>query len=127
MVICIKQHLSNISSLVLEKVKQHWGWVEKKHYLWKSVYFWSSCFFYMTKKVKTKIQISWELNNKHFSPFLKGFHFHWSQLNNFLGRCESDFKYDFLNFGEDDWFHIFTQQTNTCSNSTIDTIEKDVR
>ena len=25
MVICIKQHLSNISSLVLEKVKQHWG------------------------------------------------------------------------------------------------------
>ena len=30
MVICIKQHLSNIWSSIHEKVKQHWGWVEKK-------------------------------------------------------------------------------------------------
>ena len=30
MVICIKQHLSNIWKLVHEKVKQHWGWLEKK-------------------------------------------------------------------------------------------------
>ena len=30
MVICIKQHLSNIWSLIHEKVKQHWGSVEKK-------------------------------------------------------------------------------------------------
>ena len=28
--ICIKQHLSNIWSWIHEKVKQHWGWVEKK-------------------------------------------------------------------------------------------------
>ena len=28
-VICIKQHLSNILSSIHEKVKQHWGWVEK--------------------------------------------------------------------------------------------------
>ena len=28
--ICIKQHLSNIWSSVYEKVRQHWGWVEKK-------------------------------------------------------------------------------------------------
>ena len=27
--ICIKQHLSNIWSSIHEKVKQHWGWVEK--------------------------------------------------------------------------------------------------
>ena len=27
---CIKQHLSNIWSSIYEKVKQHWGWVEKK-------------------------------------------------------------------------------------------------
>ena len=26
---CIKQHLSNIRSSIHEKVKQHWGWVEK--------------------------------------------------------------------------------------------------
>ena len=31
--ICIKQHLSNIWSSIHEKVKQHWGWVEKKRYL----------------------------------------------------------------------------------------------
>ena len=29
MVICIKQHLRNIWSSIHEKVKQHWGWVEK--------------------------------------------------------------------------------------------------
>ena len=26
----LKQHLSNISSSIHGKVKQHWGWVEKK-------------------------------------------------------------------------------------------------
>ena len=29
MVICIKQHLSNIWSSIYEKVKQHWGSVKK--------------------------------------------------------------------------------------------------
>ena len=33
MVICIKQHLNNIWSLIDGKVKQHWVWVEKKPYL----------------------------------------------------------------------------------------------
>ena len=31
--ICIKQHLSNTWSSVYEKVKQHWGSVEKKCFL----------------------------------------------------------------------------------------------
>ena len=35
MVICIKQHLSNIWSLIHEIVKQHWGWVEKNRCLYK--------------------------------------------------------------------------------------------
>ena len=35
--ICIKQHLRNIWSSIHEKVKQHWGWVEKKRCLQKSV------------------------------------------------------------------------------------------
>ena len=30
MVIGIKPHLRNIWSSIQEKVKQHWGWVEKK-------------------------------------------------------------------------------------------------
>ena len=29
MLLCIKQHLSNIGSSIHEKVKQHWGWVDK--------------------------------------------------------------------------------------------------
>ena len=29
MLICIKQHLSNIWNSIHAKVKQHWGWVEK--------------------------------------------------------------------------------------------------
>ena len=30
MLICIKQHLSNIGSSIHENVKQPWGWVKKK-------------------------------------------------------------------------------------------------
>ena len=35
MIICIKQHLSNIWSWIHEIVKKHWGWVEKKALLIK--------------------------------------------------------------------------------------------
>ena len=35
LILCNKQHLSNIWSSVHEKVKQHWGWVEKKRCLKK--------------------------------------------------------------------------------------------
>ena len=34
-VMCNKQHLSNIWSWIQEKVKQHWGWIEKKTLLRK--------------------------------------------------------------------------------------------
>ena len=34
-IICIKQHLSNIWSSIHEKVKQRWSWVEKKRCLLK--------------------------------------------------------------------------------------------
>ena len=47
MLICIKQHLSNIWSWILEKVKQHWGWVEKK----RVIDFWFS-----------QIQIYWQVD-----------------------------------------------------------------
>ena len=36
--ICIKQHLSNIWSLIHE-VKQHWAWVAKKRSLYKKLIF----------------------------------------------------------------------------------------
>ena len=29
MLLCIKQNLSNIWGSIYEKVRQHWGWVEK--------------------------------------------------------------------------------------------------
>ena len=35
MLMCIKQHLSNIWSSIYEKVKQHWGFIEKKALLIK--------------------------------------------------------------------------------------------
>ena len=40
MVLCVKQRLSNIWSSIHEKIKQYWGWVEKKALLIskKSVY-----------------------------------------------------------------------------------------
>ena len=34
-IMCNTQHLSNIWSWIYEKVKQHWGWVEKKRCLYK--------------------------------------------------------------------------------------------
>ena len=33
--VCNKQHLNNIWGSIHEKVKQHWGWAEKKRCLWK--------------------------------------------------------------------------------------------
>ena len=35
MIICIKQHLSNIWRSIHEKVKQRWGWLEKKALVYK--------------------------------------------------------------------------------------------
>ena len=35
MIMCTKQHLSNIWNSIHEKVKQHWDWVEKKRCLQK--------------------------------------------------------------------------------------------
>ena len=43
MVIGIKQHLSNIWRSAHEKVKQHWGWVEKKR--WYTLFYISNTFF----------------------------------------------------------------------------------
>ena len=43
MVIGIKQHLSNIWSSAHEKVKQHWGWAEKKR--WYTLFYISNTFF----------------------------------------------------------------------------------
>ena len=37
-VICIKQHLSKIWSSIHEKVKQHWGSVEKKALFIKNIF-----------------------------------------------------------------------------------------
>ena len=37
MLVCIKQHLGNIWSSIYEKVKQYWGWTEKKRCLYKKV------------------------------------------------------------------------------------------
>ena len=36
MLLCNRQHLSNILASIYQKVKQHWGWVEKKRCLYKS-------------------------------------------------------------------------------------------
>ena len=35
MIVCIKKHLNNIWSSSHEKVKQYWGWVEKKSVTYK--------------------------------------------------------------------------------------------
>ena len=39
MIMCNKQHLKNICSWIHEKVKQHWGWIEKSDAYKKSVYY----------------------------------------------------------------------------------------
>ena len=38
MLIYIKQHLRNIWGSIHEKIKQHWGWVEKEHCFYKKEY-----------------------------------------------------------------------------------------
>ena len=60
MLLCIKQHLSNIWSSIDEKVKQYWGLVEKKRCLYEKAcivlpnmsYFW----WVFRKQVNRKIK-----------------------------------------------------------------------
>ena len=58
--ICVKQQLSNIWGLVHEKVKQQWGWAEKKLLLIKIVPANIWC-----RKVKHKLRVaSYESKSK---------------------------------------------------------------
>ena len=59
MVLCIKQHLSNILSSIHEKVKQHWDWVEKKCvYPEKKRYYKKSMYILPCKKTKNTFILS---------------------------------------------------------------------
>ena len=58
MLICTKQHIRNISSWIHGKVKQHWGWVEKKRCHKKSVY--------LKKSIKIKLLINFSNKNITF-------------------------------------------------------------
>ena len=61
MVICIKQHLSNIWSSIHEKIKQPWVWVKKRVAYKKSV----NCVFSYCQNVS----IVFEETNLLFEPF----------------------------------------------------------
>ena len=50
--VCIKQHLSDIWSLVHEKVKQHWVWVKKSVAYKKSVYLTNHLAKFLQDKIK---------------------------------------------------------------------------
>ena len=51
MLACIKQHVNKIWSSILEKVKQHWGWVEKSVAYKKACIFSEAvfCIYYSVK------------------------------------------------------------------------------
>ena len=51
MLICIKQHLSNIWSSAHEKIKEHWGWVGKK----KQKREWT-CLNKLTKLIRSEME-----------------------------------------------------------------------
>ena len=57
MLISIKQHLSDIWSSIQEKVKHHWGWVEKKCYLWKKRVLVKFCVFFYHNVNMTKLLV----------------------------------------------------------------------
>ena len=50
MLICVKQLFSNTWSSIHEKVKQHWGWIEKKSVAYKKISFFGY-FFTQTEKI----------------------------------------------------------------------------
>ena len=70
--ICNKQHLSNIWSSIHEKVKQHWGWVEKKRVVLEVTLktriatqkSWA-CHFVTLRQIYWKVFISTLVNFKH--------------------------------------------------------------
>ena len=68
MVRCIKQHLSNIWSSIHEKVKQHWGWVEKKRCLYKKSVFLNFVHDYFLKNFRVSLAV---LKHKITRKFLR--------------------------------------------------------
>ena len=54
MLICVKQHLSKIWSSIYDKVKPHWGWVEKKNVAYKKRAYWKSS-IWATKELKSRV------------------------------------------------------------------------
>ena len=70
MVICVKQHLSNIWSSFHKKVKQHWDWVEKKRYekacisgLFREIIIYYGCIFaYVFKERQFQKSLKFYLN-----------------------------------------------------------------
>ena len=55
-VVCIKQHQSNIWSSIYEKVKQHWGWVVNELYLITKKY----CAIKVYPKCHSILLIDWK-------------------------------------------------------------------
>ena len=68
-VLCIKQHLSNIWSSIHENIKQHWGWVEKRFVYKKSVYIWElfKFFWYNIPKCLVLGKTNFLFHEKHLS------------------------------------------------------------
>ena len=84
MVICIKQHLSNIWRSIQEKVKQHWGWVEKsvaykKTCHWKRVYQNASVIYFYLERKSAALQ---------YAPHLEA-----SKLNKRRGHLLEEIRY----------------------------------
>ena len=76
MLICIKQHISNIWSSIHKKVKQHWGWVEKNIAYKLKVH--------TFKNIVDSLYLDYPLSRKFLYPKLLPWsleHFHHIHLN----------------------------------------------
>ena len=71
MLISIKQHLSDIWSSIQEKVKHHWGWVEKKCYLWKKRVLVKFCVFFYHNVNMTKLLVILFMIKNYSDPLSK--------------------------------------------------------
>ena len=96
MLICIKQQLSNIWRSIYEKVKQHWGWVERRVAYKKSVYFVVPLMIPTSSWCESRFNIffvPWWISSYFFCEWWKNKFF----SSRFRGFWNSDLRTDLFN------------------------------
>ena len=115
--ICIKQQLSNIWISVYEKIKQQWGWVEKKALSIKKRVCHDNPLHNFLKIWRENWLCSCSFRDFHFLwlRFFKIFNFHFHYFALLYRFTSTMFSYRIFNFISPFWWFARSTRATTCA------------